>query len=211
MLITPRDPRTLMRERFGCNLSDMAGGGVVRSKVLKLIAAACLAFALAAQPQSASAQSVGDGQQAKGNIAGTIGLGMLGAEVGLLLPPMFKLQNHWWAWALFPTIGAAGGTVAGVFAFDPGSPSPAVTVSILGAGFALAVPAIVGAVAWKSARNNSEQNVASTGGLIRLGRDESLVGVPALTVRPTYSAGEQLRHGVAQRSVIGMPVVSGRF
>jgi len=181
----------------------------VRAKVHMFVAAALCGALLLAQPRTAAAQSAGD--QTKGDIAGTIGLGLLGAEIGLLVPPMVKLHDKWWAWALFPTIGAAGGAVAGVFAFDPGSPSPAVTVSILGAGLALAVPAIVGAVAWKSARENTPTEQAAPGGVLRVERGHRTLAMPSFGVRPAYTAGEMFRSGMPQRSVYEVSLVSGRF
>lgn len=182
--------------------------GWVRSHVVKLFVAAFTVAVLFSQPQSARA----DGDDVKGNVAGTIGLGMLGAELGLVLAPAVGLQNHWWAWVLFPTVGAAGGAVAGALAFDPGSPDPAVTVSLLGAGFALAIPAIVGAVAIKNRRNNRQPTESvEGGGVLRFGKVGSRWGVPAIAAVSVYSPAEQLRFGVQQRNVVKVPLVSGRF
>jgi hypothetical protein len=196
---------------FACSLPNMRNGGVVRSKLQTLVAATLIAATCLLSPRSSLAQSVGDGAQTKGNIAGTVGLGLLGAELGLLIPPMVKLQDKWWAWALFPTLGAAGGAVAGAFAFEPRSPSPAVTVSILGAGLALAVPAVVGAVAWKSARDNAPAPDSMPGGVLRVERGRRTLAMPAFGVRPVYSGAELQQHGVSQRSAYEVSLVSGRF
>jgi hypothetical protein len=177
----------------------------VRSHAVKALVFACAVALLSAQAQVARA----DGDEVKGNIAGTIGLGLLGAEVGLLLPPAFKLQDRWWAWVLFPTVCAAGGAVAGALAFDPGSPSPAVTVSLLGAGLALAIPAIVGAVALKDKRQ-AQDAATESGGVLRFGSNRHW-GVPAVGTRPLYSSAERLRYGVQQRTMVQVPLVSGRF
>jgi hypothetical protein len=182
----------------------------VGSHVVKLLVAI---FTVAALSQSvpASAQS-SDGDRVKGNIAGTIGLGMLGAELGLILTPTVGLQDHWWAWVLFPTLGAAGGAVAGALVFEPRDPSPAVTVSLLGAGFALAVPAIVGAAAIKNKRQNREPKESlQQGGVLRFGKVGSRWGMPAVATAQVYSPAEQLRFGLKQRNVVNVALVSGRF
>lgn len=179
---------------------------------MHVVKAIVFAFALAALSGtafsgSASAQTNGD--DIKGNIAGTVGLGLIGAEVGLLLVPACKLQEHWWAWAVFPTVLAAGGAVAGALLFDPGSPKPAVTLSLLGAGIALAIPAIVGAVALKDKRNNAAEALEG-GGVLRFG-SRSRWGVPSVGSAPVYSSAERTRFGVSQRSMVNVSLVSGRF
>jgi peptidoglycan/LPS O-acetylase OafA/YrhL len=182
--------------------------GWVRSYAVKLMVATLAVAFLCGHAQPVHAQ---DGKDVKGNVAGTIGLGMLGAEVGLLLTPAFNLQDKWWAWALFPTVFAAGGAVAGALAFDPGNPDPAVTISLLGAGFALAVPAIVGAVALKNKRQNRDRAESESGAVLRLGKVQRRWGVPAISTAQVYSLAEQQRFGFAQRSVLRVPLVSGRF
>lgn len=159
---------------------------------------------------SASAQDNNDGKDIKGNIAGTIGLGLLGAEVGLVLVPACKLQNQVWAWVVFPTVLAAGGAVAGALAFDPGDPQPAVTLSLLGAGFLLAVPAIVGAVALKDKRNNAAPEALQEGGVLRFGSRQRF-GVPSIGAAPIYTQTERTRMGLPQRNMVSVSLVSGRF
>lgn len=178
----------------------------MRAHVAKFFIAAFTVVTLATHASAARA----DGDDVKGNIAGTVGLGLLGAEVGLLLPPAFKLQDRWWAWVLFPTLGAAAGAVPGALLFDEGDPKPAVTVSLLGAGMALAIPAIVGAVAFKNKRDNAEPTYEG-GAVLRLGKVGSRWGVPAVGAAPLYSAAEQNKFGLSQRTFLKLPLVSGRF
>lgn len=185
----------------------------MRAHMLKTLAATLLAFAmLASHVDTASAQAaVTEGDRVKGNIAGTVGLGLLGAEVGLLLTPAFNLQDHWWAWVLFPAVGAAGGAVAGAFAFEPRSPEPAVTVSILGAGLLLAIPAVVGASALASLRRSRSIDSAGNEGLLRFGKAGTQVGMPTVASVPVFSAAEQARFGLPQRSSTRVTLLSGRF
>ncbi len=193
----------------------------MRSLKLNLLAVAVLVFTVTFQVSSASAQAGGgapgavvasDGDSIKGNIAGTVGLGLLGAELGLVLTPTFGLQNHWWAWVLLPTVGAAGGAVAGALAFDPRSPGPEVTVTLLGVGLALVIPAVVGALAIKDRRNNrAMENRLQGGGAIRLSKRGTKVGLPDMGVAPVYSHAEQQRYGVSQRNAFQVSLLSGRF
>jgi hypothetical protein len=188
-------------------------GGVVRAHLLKCLAATLLTLSVAllsAQPVFAQA-TFPEGERVAGNVAGTVGLGLLGAEVGLFLPPAFNLQEHWWAWVLFPTIGAAGGVVAGVFAFEPGSPDPAVTVSILGVGMLLAVPAVVSASALTGVRRGRNIDRAQSEGILRVGKQGTSVGVPSIVSAPVFSQAEQARFGLPQRSTTRVSLISGRF
>ncbi|HEY6880087.1 MAG TPA: hypothetical protein VI299_18815 [Polyangiales bacterium] len=182
----------------------------MRAHILKCLVATLLVGSLCAtQVSPAFAQDQGD--RVKGDIAGTVGLGVLGAEVGLFLPPAFNLQDHWWAWVLFPAITAAGGAVAGAFAFEPRSPEPAVTVSILGASFLLAVPAIVGASALSTYRRDRDIDRAEAGGLIRFSKRGPELGAPNLITTSVFSQAEQARFGLPQKTSTRLTLVSGRF
>jgi hypothetical protein len=198
-----------MGVNFQCNLRDEAMGGVVRAHMLKTFSAMLLAVALVSFSADSASAQVREGDRIDGHVAGTVGLGLLGAEVGLLLTPAFNLQDHWWAWVLFPAIGAAGGAVAGVFALE--DVEPAVTVSILGAGMLLAVPAVVSASAIASARRGAEIDEASNPGLLRFGKRGTRVGVPTVSTAPVFSATEQARFGLPQRTSTRVSLISGRF
>jgi hypothetical protein len=182
----------------------------VRAHMLKCLAAGLLVLTIGTlSTETAYAQDNGD--RIEGNIAGTVGLGLLGAEVGLFLTPAFNLQDHWWAWVLFPAVGAAGGAVAGAFAFDPGSPEPAVTVAILGAGMLLAVPAVVGASAFATARRSSEMDEAQNGGLLRFGKRGASLGAPSIVTAQVFSPTEQARYNLPQKTSTRVSLISGRF
>jgi len=63
---------------------------------------------------------------------GTIGLGLVGAELGLIIPSVSGL-NEAWALAVFPVVGATGGALAGYFALDkPGREKGSVAVLVVG-------------------------------------------------------------------------------
>lgn len=185
----------------------------MRAHVLKNLAVPLLAltiFALPAAPTRAQ-DAPTPGDRVKGNIAGTVGLGLLGAEVGVLLTPAFNLQDHWWAWVLFPALGAAGGAVAGAFAFEPRNPEPAVTVSILGASMLLAVPAVVGASALKTMRQSRNIDRVQNEGILRFGKRGPEVGVPTIQSASVFTPAEQARFGLPQRTSMRATLISGRF
>ena len=197
-----------MHVSFQCNLRDRAMGGVVHAHMLKTLSAMLLALVISFHTDTASAQ-VREGDRIDGHVAGTVGLGLLGAEVGLLLTPAFNLQDQWWAWVLFPVVGAAGGAVAGYFALD--DVEPAVTVGILGGAMLLAVPAVVSASAISSSRRGRNIDDARNDGLLRFSKRGTRVGMPSVSTAPVFSASEQARFGLPQRTSTRVSLVSGRF
>lgn len=183
----------------------------MRAHMLKCLAAGLLVLTIGTLSTQTAYAQANDGDRIDGNIAGTVGLGLLGAEVGLFLTPAFNLQDHWWAWVLFPAVGAAGGAVAGAFAFDPGSPEPAVTASILGAGMLLAVPAVVGASALASKRRSNQLDEAHNGGLLRFSKRGTTLGAPSITTTAVFTPAEQARFGLPQRNSTRVSLISGSF
>lgn len=79
--------------------------------------------------------------QVESNVKGTIGLGMVGAELGFVIPAAVGLEDLW-AYIVFPIVGAAGGAVGGFFAFDNNDLVEG-SVAALAAGMALVIPALV--------------------------------------------------------------------
>jgi len=63
---------------------------------------------------------------------GAIGLGLVGAELGLIIPSATGLTDIW-ALTVFPVVGAAGGALAGYFALDkPGREKGSVAALVVG-------------------------------------------------------------------------------
>jgi hypothetical protein len=83
-------------------------------------------------------------EQIGGGIKGKIGLGLIGAELGFVIPALAGMEDTW-AYIVFPIVGAAGGAVAGHFLIDQnfGPGEGEVPVAILAAGMALVVPTMV--------------------------------------------------------------------
>ncbi len=184
----------------------------------RLVAAATLAAVLLLQTGNVSAQAAGSttqaGERVNGDIKGTIGLGLIGMEVGLLLPPILKLHDQWWAWTVFPVVGAAAGAVGGFFAFEGNNPDPKITVPILAVGIALVIPAVVGSLSIKARREAATIEQYDDGsGLVRFNRKGTFVRAPALSVATRYNTTDQLRYGVASQraTTLHVPLLSGRF
>ncbi len=171
-----------------------------------------LAVLLLATAGSAQAQTTTPGERVDGDIKGTVGLGLIGLEVGLLLPPLFKLQDETWAWIVFPVIGAAGGAAGGYFAFDQSNTKAEITVPVLAGGMALLIPALVGTLALSSYRDAREDEAEfPTSGAIQLGKNGTRLGLPGVSVASVYTPSEQLRYGVNQRAQMNVSLFSGRF
>jgi len=72
---------------------------------------------------------------------GTVGLGLIGAEVGAAVPALFGV-NSTWAYIVFPVLGAAGGAVIGQVAIDDPDHRE-LAIGVLTAGMALAIPTLI--------------------------------------------------------------------
>src|SRR4051812_3577703 len=72
---------------------------------------------------------------------GTIGVGLLGAELGAAIPALIGVKAAW-AYVVFPIASAGGGAVAGYFLLDdPNHPQAAVAFMV--AGLTLVIPTLV--------------------------------------------------------------------
>lgn len=175
----------------------------------------------------------GESDQVSADFKGIIGLGLIGAELGFVIPAVSGLDD-WWAFVVFPILGAGGGGVAGYFLLEEGDGHPEAAVATLVAGMALIVPATVltlsataydpdddsgdeSDVAVKSrslARRPSVQQMARDAGpgLVRLSDKGIFMGAPVVTpVLPVFSSKEEAKHAPKSRAELRIPVVSGCF
>ncbi len=81
-------------------------------------------------------------EQVESDYKGTVGLGIIGAELGLVIPTALGLQETW-SLIAFPIAGAAGGAAAGYYFLDRGVGHPELSVAVLASGMALVIPALI--------------------------------------------------------------------
>jgi hypothetical protein len=145
---------------------------------------------------------------------GTIGLGLVGAELGLIIPAAVDFDEVW-ALTVFPLVGAAGGALAGYFALDePGREKGSVAALVVGmAGIIPAVLLTVKAVRYdperdykhgpspslQTKRERRAREMAEAGpGLLRKSRSGFAVGAPGFSMgRATPMSPEAARLGGA--------------
>lgn len=163
---------------------------------------AALAFALflaqaVAPPSSAQAQCMAGtttcnrvGADGKGLLGG----GILGAEIGFMTTALIvnagaREIDEWWAWILFPAIGAAGGAVAGYYGLeDPGQTDasgmvvqrgfPEAAVAVFAISMALIVPTFVGVLALTAYNPGPDTGGAGASGDEDAGEDEGAAEEP---------------------------------
>lgn len=120
--------------------------------------AACTALTLAAQsamPSHASAQTCTGSActPVRPDGKGIIGLGLLGGEIGLIVPAIIQNAAHtneWWPYLVFPLVGIGAG-IGGGYALEQATQNqPEVDVGILIGAMVLIIPTIVGTLALAS-------------------------------------------------------------
>lgn len=116
----------------------------------------------------------------------TIGLGLVGAELGFVLPAVAGLHDTW-AFVVFPVLGAAGGGAVGYFLVEKGTDSPELSVAMLATGMALIIPAMIvtlSATAYDPEEDMIEQARAAPPALLRVTGRGVALGAPALGFAP---------------------------
>lgn len=160
---------------------------------------------------------------------GTIGLGLVGAELGLIIPSVSGL-NEVWSLTVFPVVGAAGGALTGYFALDkPGREKGSVAALVV--GLAGVLPAILVTVKgvrrerqdrWEPTpqieiRSEKEQRAFETveagPGLLRRSRSGLRVAMPGISVsrRGAQSAETARMGGLRDRTELRLSLASGVF
>jgi uncharacterized membrane protein YuzA (DUF378 family) len=115
----------------------LSGGWIPMLLRLRLCA---LAFVILASFGSTSLAHAQD-SRVEADFKGAVGLGLVGAELGAVIPAIAGVQATW-AYIVFPVVGAAGGGLAGYFALDR-TDKVELSVVALTAGMALVLPALI--------------------------------------------------------------------
>jgi hypothetical protein len=165
------------------------------------------AFAQAMEPEAAPSPL-------KADLKGTIGLGLIGTELGFVVPALLGARD-WWAFVVFPVVGAVGGGVAGYFLLEQGGGEPELSVAALSAGMALFIPAMVVTIAQTAYEPERATTIVARapapGGLVRYERERLALSVPAVGVVPGASQRESLRTGASTATALRVSVLSGQF
>lgn len=134
---------------------------IVRALLVRSMAVLVLGTALAlgsagATPHRAEAQLVSTVQSLP---KGTIGLGLVGVEIGLIIPAIAGARD-WWPYLVFPILGGAGGAVGGYFMDINTTSQPEISVAVMAIGMALLVPTIIGTLALTAYQPPTESSEA---------------------------------------------------
>lgn len=187
-----------------------------RGKFALMVALIAALGLVSTTPASAQTPDENPPEQVDADIKGTVGLGLIGAELGLLIPGMTGLTDAW-SWVVFPTIGAAAGVVTGIFVFEQrDSAKPKAAVATLGVGLGLLIPATVLSLTLANRRISRDDQMTAQqrrqlaamkagDGLVRFSPDGTFVRAPGVTplVRRTSE-------GVRDRGTL-VSLMSGRF
>lgn len=204
-----------------------------------------LVAAIAAAPSTAAAQPA-EPQRIDASPKGLLGLGFIGAELGLTIPALAGLDDTW-ALIVFPIVGAGGGAVAGHYAIDNRGNEKA-AVATLTLGLALVVPALV-LTLWATrydpddedaieSSTSGEEEEAAEGqsdeaapaeeaapsaavtptttaragtGLLRFGQGGLQLGLPGVSLVPSYTLEELTLFGGEQTNEVRLSLFTGAF
>lgn len=129
------------------------------------LAAGLVVASSALEPATAQAQGLcGDPpcEQVEPGFKGVIGLGMVGAELGFIIPAVAGLHDTW-AFIVFPVVGAAGGAVGGYFALE-NTGETELSVAALAFGMAMIIPTMVITLSATAYDPDDEGDVSDGGG-----------------------------------------------
>ena len=135
------------------SLSSKRMGVVGRGMMVAVVAAAMLIASFEVVPGRVAAQCSAPSptcSQVSADGKGMIGLGLIGLELGFIVPALIQEAagtNEWWPYLVFPAVGAVGGVVGGYFVEQATQNSPEIDVAILAIGMALVVPTLVATLA----------------------------------------------------------------
>ncbi|HEX7479749.1 MAG TPA: hypothetical protein VF331_18240 [Polyangiales bacterium] len=186
-----------------------------------ILAALVATLMLAGAPAMVHAAGTTKAQQIPADFKGTIGVGLIGAELGFVLPALAGMDQTW-AYIVFPAVGAIGGGALGYFALEKGNHSE-LSVASLMLGAVLLIPTMVltlsetsydpaedtqsaalkqqRALALAKARRASELGT----GMLRLSGEGVSVAAPGFGLVPGVSGRQTHISGLS------LSLLSGRF
>jgi len=152
---------------------------------------------------------------------GAVGLGLIGAELGFVIPALAGARDVW-AYIVFPVVGAAGGALAGYYWLERGEGEPELAVAALVTGMALALPATVvtlAAMAYEpdtelrptAAQRLARAAAAAGPGLVRVSERGLFVAPPLVAMGTSNGARDRLRTGASRSRGMRVALLSGVF
>jgi len=156
--------------------------------------------------------------EVKADFKGTIGLGLIGTELGFVIPALAGAKGVW-PYIVFPVVGAAGGAVGGYFLLEKGDGHPELAVATLTIGMALVIPALVATIAATAYRPPERIETAALArelakggpGLVRYDAGSLRLAPPAVAAGPTVSPRQALRTGERRVSSLRVAMLSAQF
>jgi hypothetical protein len=144
---------------------------------------------------------------------GAIGLGLIGTELGFVIPALAGARDAW-AYIVFPIAGAAGGAAAGYFAIEQGTDSAELAVATLVTGMALIIPAMVITLSATAYDPDDELPAAANAAppaMVRLEQNDVRLGAPAVALVEARPGREALVAGARPERQWRVSLFSGRF
>lgn len=207
----------------------------LNNRYLAVVCSTILALGLLSASNGATAQNknkeVGSKDPVTADYKGMVGLGLIGAELGFVLPTVCGLDETW-SLIVFPIVGAGGGAVGGYFLLERGDGHPEAAVAVLTAGMALLIPSAVLTLAMTAYDPEEDSSIKSTQataplrprasnvrrmaqaagpGLVRWSPDGVFISAPAITPVFAMPAKELRGPSLRPRTELRVALLSGRF
>jgi hypothetical protein len=146
--------------------------------------------------------------QVEADFKGAVGLGLVGAELGAVIPALAGVEATW-AYIVFPVVGAAAGGLAGYLALD-NADQVELSVVALTAGMALILPALIATLQLTS-YDEPDQAPPAPGTFARVKRTHSTQTLAARARRQLAAGPGMLRmsEGRVALSAPGLALLPG--
>lgn len=136
---------------------------LTRLRFLRMWVVVLVVVGASASPSLTRAQN----EQIQANFKGAVGVGLVGAELGAVIPALAGMDATW-PYLVFPAIGAAGGAVAGYFLLD-NADRVDLSIAALTAGIGLIIPTLIATLQLTAYDDGVEDEEPPPGTYVRRG------------------------------------------